>query len=358
VLGVTGTGFLRYMGATNDIDVSKLSLSGEGGDSRTLTSSGVEITSNTAFNVSLNAADRAALGLFFNKDLTISTGGATYNLAAAEDWARGADATVVVADLTGNGVTVNNVAVPTITSTTFDTLTGVLVVTGTGFSHKTGPTNDIVVGALTLSGGSTPYTLTSPNVEITSNTSFSVTLNSTDRAALVTRIDKDGLSASGAQTYNLAAAEDWAAGADTAVTVADLTLNPITASGNNVAPVITSNAGGTTATLSVPENSTAVTTVTATDGNNDTVTFSITGGTDAAKFTINPTSGTLALSAAPNFEAPTDSNANNSYVVNVTASDGKGGTDVQTLTITVTNANDAPVITSAATGTDADAERR
>lgn len=52
----------------------------------------------------------------------------------------------------------------------------------------------------------------------------------------------------------------------------------------NSAPVITSNGGGATTSVNVAENSTAVTTVTATDSDvpAQTLTYSITGGADAA----------------------------------------------------------------------------
>src|SRR5262249_13745467 len=55
---------------------------------------------------------------------------------------------------------------------------------------------------------------------------------------------------------------------------------------NDNTPVITSNGGGATASVSVAENSTAVTTVTATDadGTLNALTYSISGGADAAKF--------------------------------------------------------------------------
>src|SRR3546814_16009413 len=44
-----------------------------------------------------------------NKNGTSSTDGTTYNLAADEDWAAGAAVGVVIADMTGNGVTASNV---------------------------------------------------------------------------------------------------------------------------------------------------------------------------------------------------------------------------------------------------------
>src|SRR5205085_9881846 len=81
---------------------------------------------------------------------------------------------------------------------------------------------------------------------------------------------------------------------------------------NDNAPVITSNGGGATASVSVTENSTAVATVTATDADaGTTFTYSITGGADAAKFAMNAATGALSFVSAPNFEAPTDSGANN-----------------------------------------------
>src|SRR5438309_523322 len=54
---------------------------------------------------------------------------------------------------------------------------------------------------------------------------------------------------------------------------------------NDNAPIISSNGGGATAAITIAENSTAVTTVTASDADaGTTLTYSITGGADAAKF--------------------------------------------------------------------------
>ncbi len=138
VLNVTGTGFLSRVGLSNDIDVSKLTFVGEGGAIHTLTSPGVDITSGTSFTLVLNVADRAAVNQIANKIGANSTSGAAYNLAAAEDWATGAEAAVVVADATGNGVAVSSVATPTITSATYTAATGTLAFTGTGLSVLSG----------------------------------------------------------------------------------------------------------------------------------------------------------------------------------------------------------------------------
>jgi len=67
------------------------------------------------------------------------------------------------------------------------------------------------------------------------------------------------------------------------------------------------------------------------------ITFSITGGADAAKFTINATSGVLAFITAPNFELPTDANGDNVYEVTVRATDSQGLFDAKTVLVTVTD---------------------
>ncbi|MGQ0555786.1 MAG: cadherin domain-containing protein [Nitrospiraceae bacterium] len=121
----------------------------------------------------------------------------------------------------------------------------------------------------------------------------------------------------------------------------------------NSAPTITSNSGGATASITVAENTTTVTTVTATDANaGQTLTYSISGGADASKFTINSSTGALSFASAPNYESPTDSGGNNVYDVTVQVSDGNGGTDTQAIAVTVANANEAPtdIVQSAGTG--------
>ncbi|WP_193787235.1 type I secretion C-terminal target domain-containing protein, partial [Legionella waltersii] len=108
----------------------------------------------------------------------------------------------------------------------------------------------------------------------------------------------------------------------------------------NDAPVIISSA-----TVSVPENTTGVTTVVATDPDAGSVlTYSIVGGADLGKFSINSSTGALSFIAAPNFEIPTDVGANNIYDVIVQASDGTLTTS-QAIAVRVTNVNEAPVNT-------------
>jgi len=95
-------------------------------------------------------------------------------------------------------------------------------------------------------------------------------------------------------------------------------------------PVITSNGGGDTATVSIIEHgSSIVTQLLATSG-----LFSIVGGADAALFGLRFTQQ-LQFLDVPSFASPADSDHNNSYIVIVRASDGSDFDD-QTITVFVT----------------------
>ena len=129
----------------------------------------------------------------------------------------------------------------------------------------------------------------------------------------------------------------------TAVTT-DGTQQPVTITINgandapNSPPTIT---GGDSENHSIPENTTFVFNVNATDPDGDTLTYSIvnTAGTDFNKFTIDPNTGTLAFISAPSFESPNDvggTDNDNKYVVDIQASDGVL-TDTQTIEVEVTN---------------------
>ena len=105
---------------------------------------------------------------------------------------------------------------------------------------------------------------------------------------------------------------------------------------NDNTPVITSDGGGASAAINVAENSTAVTTVTATDADcRPDADLLDRGGADAALFTINASTGALSFVAAPELRNPTDAGGNNIYDVIVQVSDGSL-TDTQAIAVTVT----------------------
>lgn len=120
----------------------------------------------------------------------------------------------------------------------------------------------------------------------------------------------------------------------------------VTVTNVNDAPVIGSNGGGATASINVNENGTAITTVTSTDQDSptQTLTYSLAGGLDQAKFSIDPGTGVLTFIAAPNFEVPTDNGGDNGYdvIVRVTDNGAPNLHDDQAITVHVQDVNEAP----------------
>ncbi|HEY4787557.1 MAG TPA: gliding motility-associated C-terminal domain-containing protein, partial [Bacteroidales bacterium] len=126
-------------------------------------------------------------------------------------------------------------------------------------------------------------------------------------------------------------------------TVTDIHGNTATAAQSvtaidNQPPVITS-----VTSVSVPENTTSVVTVTATDPDSgDILSYSLSGGTDVSKFIIDSATGALSFIAPPDYEIPTDANKDSIYEVDITVKDQGGLTDVKTISVRVLNANDPP----------------
>lgn len=90
------------------------------------------------------------------------------------------------------------------------------------------------------------------------------------------------------------------------------------------------------AAVSVPEGTIGTFyTATANDPDGNAVTFSLSGGADRAAFRIT-SAGALSFVTPPDFEAPGDANANNAYVVEITASDGAVAATLS-LMVTVTD---------------------
>jgi hypothetical protein len=100
----------------------------------------------------------------------------------------------------------------------------------------------------------------------------------------------------------------------------------------NAAPSFTSSA----TVSSVADGTSTVTgyTASATDADGDTVTFSLSGGSDREAFDFDSGSGVLSFKSPPVFGVPGDSDGNNIYEVEITASDGVASV-VQHVTVTV-----------------------
>jgi len=115
---------------------------------------------------------------------------------------------------------------------------------------------------------------------------------------------------------------------------------------NDNAPVLTS-----ATVISVEENTIGtVYTATATDADTlDTLAFSITGGADAALFSLDASTGVLSFVSTPDFESSDDAGADRTYELVLTATDSASQTSNLTLRITVLDANDVPPSFSSAT---------
>ena len=120
-----------------------------------------------------------------------------------------------------------------------------------------------------------------------------------------------------------------------AVTVTDV---------GDVAPAFSSGSSTTFA-----ENGTgAVYTAVATpDVTGASMSYSISGGLDAAQFSINNSSGVVSFKTSPDFENPTDIEANNSYILVVRATEANSTmVAIHRVEVTVSNVFEAPIFTS------------
>lgn len=117
----------------------------------------------------------------------------------------------------------------------------------------------------------------------------------------------------------------------------DLTFDPADVTTNR-APVITSDA-----TFTSPENRASVGLISAEDADGNSLSYSITGGADAGRFSIDASTGMLSFLNTPNFELPLDANGDNAYQVTVSVSDGIAST-AKGFTVNVTDVNEAGYI--------------
>ena len=174
--------------------------------------------------------------------------------------------------------------------------------------------------------------------DVDANTTLAYSLDGTDAASFSIVATTGQLQTSAALDYETKSSysvtvtvSDGNGGSDSIAVTIDVT--------NNSVPVFTD---GSSATRSIAENTASGqnigTAVTATDANNDTLTYSL-GGTDAASFSIVRTTGQLQTSAALDYETKS------SYSVTVSVYDYRGGSDNIAVTINVRNVREAPTFT-------------
>ena len=96
--------------------------------------------------------------------------------------------------------------------------------------------------------------------------------------------------------------------------------------------------------LAPKENTTSLTTFTATDIDGDKLIYSISGGTDKDLFQIDASTGVLSFIAAPDYENPQDVDVDNVYDVEVSATDPSGASVSLSYVITVNNVSEPETI--------------
>ena len=118
------------------------------------------------------------------------------------------------------------------------------------------------------------------------------------------------------------------------------------------APAITGPTGGAgaaTSSISVNEEQTGVTQLSA----DEPVTWTITGGSDFGKFQIS-NDGTISFIASPDYENPTDNDTNNIYELIVTATDASSNLSIQTISVTVLDVEFPGVVPPSSVDVDGD----
>ena len=103
---------------------------------------------------------------------------------------------------------------------------------------------------------------------------------------------------------------------------------------------LSGNPGDASSSISINENETEIGLIAA----NETVAWSLTGGSDQALFTINSSTGELSFNSAQDYESPGDSDSNNDFVVQVTATDSDNNTSTQTITVNLVDLDETPPV--------------
>jgi serralysin len=258
-----------------------------------------------------------------------------------------ADGDTITYSISGSEITINSSSgvIAFASAPDFETKSS-YTATVTASDGTNSTTQDITVNVTNLNDN---------NPVITSSSTFTVEENQTSVGS-VTANDADGdsltfalsgtdasllsISSSGVITFNSAPDYETKTSYSITVSVSDgtnTTAQSVTVNitDENESPIISNLAS----TLSINENDTNVVTVSASDPENDNLTYSL-SGTDASSLSIN-SSGVITFDSAPDYETKT------SYSITVSVSDGTNTTS-QSITINITNVNEPPIISNLA----------
>jgi|GEM_PF-3471136 len=296
-----------------DININKITLTGDNGATYKLTSFGVEMdgygfTDTLNYNVQVR-------NLFNKNGNTSLTSNTPYKLSAAANWN-----IFAAASETTNFTVIN--APPVMASAAYNNATGVLDIAGANFTNTGAgifnPTYLKIKGQ-----GGIAYTLTSSQVSTTNAELFSITLNDADKSALKNILNGNGVNAKDGTIYNITSANGWsvnvatvfndAAGKSLTVSgIANANLSNLAISSGTLSPVFAADTLNYSATVSTAVNNLTITPTFA----DTTATITYNGQTYKAGAAIS-------VALLP---------GNNSIPLLVTA--GAGNTKTYTLTVT------------------------
>ena len=283
------------LGGTNSASFAIVSTSGQ-----LQTKAALNYERKTSYSVTVTVSDgnngNDSITVTINITNVVNEGTAQQNINSAPTFTEGIDATRSVAENTAAGTNIGT-AVAATDANSGDTLT-----------YSLGGADAASFAIVTTSG----QLQTKAALDYETKTSYTVTVSVSDGKTNGT----DSIT----------------------VTINVTDVNEGTSAQNtNSAPTFTED---TSATRSIAENTAAGTNigtaVAATDADDDTLTYTL-GGTNASSFSIVSTSGQLQTSAALDYETKT------SYTVIVSVSDGNSGTDSITVTINVTDVDEATI---------------
>ncbi len=206
------TGILTLHGTdlstnTNDYQTNDLTLTGKGGGHYTLTNSNVIGNPNSSsVNIQLSANDELAVNALFNQNGTTANDSTNtvYQLSASNGW----DTWTYNADtITAKTITVSNDAAPTISQVSYNTATGTLTFSGTGFITLNNNNYNLLQNGFSIVAGNSTYNFTISNSDTFSNvstTGFTVTLNESNEVQQI-----NSLLSSKLQNYTFKTATNW-----------------------------------------------------------------------------------------------------------------------------------------------------
>jgi hypothetical protein len=210
-LTLSGNNFAAVAGNNNDIDAATITIV-EGGNLYKLTSStqNVDVTNSDSAVLTLGGLDRAKINAILNQNGTQSTNLNSYQIILDDNWDLGAPSILNISN-SGLAITVSNYNSPSISSATYNYVSGVLTLTGSNLSSSLTANDDIAANLFIIGDGLTTRTISllTSNIEIFDNTTAAILMSNTDRAYINYILNKNGTAAYNARAYNLQANTGW-----------------------------------------------------------------------------------------------------------------------------------------------------